>query len=107
MRQAFGPQRTMSPGIKARNVAESTGQPYPQMSAEAIIQSNPQVIVLADEDAGESPQTVAARAGWSQIAAVQNQRVYTVDPDIVSRPGPRLVDALRALAKLLYPERFP
>lgn len=93
--------------LKASNIAAGTGQAYPQMSAEAIILGNPQVIVLADEDAGESPQTVAARPGWGQIAAVQNQRVYTVDPDIVSRPGPRLVDALQTLAQLLYPERFP
>ncbi len=93
--------------LKARNIAAGTGQAYPQISAEAIIQGNPQVIVLADEDAGESPQTVAARPGWSQIAAVQDHRVYTIDPDIVSRPGPRLVDALQALAKLLYPETFP
>ncbi len=93
--------------LKATNIAASTGQAYPQMSAEAIIQGNPQVIVLADEDAGESPQTVAARPGWSQIAAVQDHRVYTVNPDIVSRPGPRLVDALQALARLLYPEKFP
>ena len=93
--------------LKARNIAEAAGQPYPQMSADAIIQANPQVIVLADEDAGESPQTVAARPGWGHIAAVQDQRVYTADPDIVSRPGPRLVDALHALAELLYPDRFP
>jgi len=93
--------------LKARNIAESAGQPYPQLSAEEIIRGNPDVIVLADEDAGESPQTVAARPGWGQIAAVQNHRVYTVDPDIVSRPGPRLPEALQVLAKLLYPERFP
>ena len=83
------------------------GRPFPQLSNEAVITANPEVIVLADDDPGVSPQTVAARPGWSQIAAVQNQRVYTVDPDIVSGPGPRLVDALQALAKLLYPDRFP
>jgi iron complex transport system substrate-binding protein len=92
--------------LKAQNIAAPTGQAFPQLSAEAIIAANPEVIILADEDAGESPQTVAARPGWGQIAAVQNHRVYTVDPDIVSRPGPRLVDALQALARLLYPERF-
>jgi iron complex transport system substrate-binding protein len=35
---------------------------------------------------------------------VQNERIYTVDPDIVSRPGPRLVEALETLAELLYQE---
>jgi iron complex transport system substrate-binding protein len=77
------------------------------MSAEAIIQSDPDVIVLADEDAGESAATVKARPGWGSVSAVKNGRVYVIDPDIVSRPGPRLVEALRTLAGYLYPGQFP
>jgi iron complex transport system substrate-binding protein len=90
--------------LGAVNIAESTGQPFPQMSAEAIIAADPQVIILADEDAGESADTVAARPGWDAIAAVQDGRVYVVSPDIVSRPGPRLVEALETLAGYLHPE---
>lgn len=92
--------------LKAQNIAASTGQSFPQMSEEAIIAANPDVIVLADEDAGQSAETVSARPGWSAINAVKNGRIQAVDPDIVSRPGPRLVDALLSLAKFLYPERF-
>ena len=90
--------------LGAENIAEATGQAFPQMSAEAIIAADPQVIILADEDAGESADTVAARPGWGSIAAVQNDRVHVVSPDIVSRPGPRLVEALETLAGYLYPE---
>lgn len=93
--------------LGAQNIADATGQPFPQMSAEAIIEADPEVIILADEDAGESPDTVGARPGWSNVSAVQNDRVHIIDPDIVSRPGPRLVEALRTLAAFLYPERFP
>jgi len=93
--------------LKARNIAAATGESFPQLSAEAIIDAGPEVIVLADEDAGESPATVKARPGWSAVSAVQNDRIYAIDPDIVSRPGPRLVDALEALAAVLYPELFP
>jgi len=89
--------------LGAKNIAESTGEPFPQLSAEAIISADPEVIILADEFAGESRDTVAARPGWSQISAVKNGRVFTIDPNIVSRPGPRLIDALETLAKLLYP----
>lgn len=89
--------------LGAKNIAEATGQPFPQLSAEAIISADPEVIILADEFAGESPDTVAARPGWSQISAVKNGRVFTIDPNIVSRPGPRLVDALEMLERLLYP----
>ncbi len=93
--------------LGAENIADATGQPFPQMSAEAIIEADPEVIVLADEDAGETPDTVKGRPGWDNISAVQNGRVHIVDPDIVSRPGPRRVEALRTLAAYLYPELFP
>ncbi len=92
--------------LGARNIAEATGEPFPQLSAETIIQADPEVIILADEFAGESAETVAARAGWGGISAVVAGRVHTVDPNIISRPGPRLVDALAILATLLYPEAF-
>lgn len=93
--------------LKARNIAEATGAAFPQMTSEAIIQGDPEVIVLADEDAGESADTVSARPGWSGISAVKNKRVHVIDPDIISRPGPRLVEALLTLAKFLYPDKFP
>jgi iron complex transport system substrate-binding protein len=93
--------------LGAENIADATGEAYPQMSAEAIIEADPEVIVLADEDAGESPETVSARPGWGSVSAVQNERIFIIDPDIVSRPGPRLVEALVTLAAYLYPELFP
>jgi iron complex transport system substrate-binding protein len=88
--------------LGAENIAASTGQAYPQLSSEAIISADPEVIILADEGFGESAETVGARPGWSVIDAVENDRVYGIDPDIISRPGPRIVDALRALEGYLY-----
>jgi iron complex transport system substrate-binding protein len=80
---------------------------YPSVSVESIIAANPQVIILTeDPQYGGDPQQVYARAGWSGIAAVKSHRIYNINPDIVSRPGPRLVDALEQLAKLLHPELF-
>lgn len=90
--------------LGAENIADSTGQPYPQLSSEAIIAANPEVIILADEDFGESAETVGARPGWSAIDAVENGRIYGINPDIISRSGPRIVDALRALEGYLYPD---
>jgi iron complex transport system substrate-binding protein len=80
---------------------------YPNVSAESIIQANPQVIVLAEGvQNGGDPATAGSRAGWSAISAVQSHKVYAVDSDTFSRPGPRLVDALEQLAKLIHPEAF-
>jgi len=72
---------------------------YPQLSAEYIVASSPDLIVLADtkcchQDLG----TVSARPGWSSIAAVKRGQVVNVDDDIASRWGPRVVEFLRALA---------
>ena len=54
----------------------------------------------------DTPESVAARAGWEAIAAVANQAVYAFDPFLVSVPGPRMVDGLEAMAKILHPEAF-
>lgn len=93
--------------LKAQNIAADTGQPFPQLSNEVVIAADPEVIILADEVPGETPDTVAARAGWRNISAVTSGRIYIVDPDIIGRPGPRIVEGLEVLASLLYAELFP
>lgn len=93
--------------LKMKNIAGSGSTTYPQLTQEAIIAANPQVIILADEAFGVSIDSVKARPGWSAIDAVKNSKIFAINPDIVSRPGPRIVDALEQLAKDVYPERFP
>lgn len=92
--------------LKAENVAAGSDNPYPQLTQEVIIERDPEVIILADEEFGETPEAVKSRPGWDVISAVKNDRIHGIDPDTVSRPGPRVVDALEELARLLYPERF-
>jgi iron complex transport system substrate-binding protein len=96
---------------KARNVAHNvqpcpTSNPYPQISTEALIARNPQVILLGDANYGVTPDQVKARPGWNVISAVQNNKIYPIDDDIVSRAGPREIIGLETLAKLLHPEAF-
>ncbi len=92
--------------LKAENIVQADEGPYPSLSQEAIIDRNPEVIILADAEFGQTPEVVSARPGWEAIDAVQNERVYAIDTDIFSRPGPRIVDALEALAPLLYPDEY-
>jgi iron complex transport system substrate-binding protein len=92
--------------LKAQNIAAEADQPFPQLSQEVIIGRDPEVIILADGDYGESPDTVKGRPGWENVSAVRNDRIFVIDPDIVSRAGPRLVEALETLAEYLYPKRF-
>lgn len=92
--------------LKAQNVAQSTGEPFPKLGNEAVIAADPEVIALADGEFGESLETVAARPGWGSISAVTTGRVLPVDDDLLSRPGPRVVDGVMELASILYPETF-
>ena len=79
--------------------ADSYG--YPQLSVEYLLKSDPQAIFLSDAQYGVTPESVSKRAGWSQISAVKNNKVFALPADIPSRWGPRLVDFYRAIAKAL------
>jgi iron complex transport system substrate-binding protein len=79
---------------------------YPQMSLEQIVAADPNFIVLGDSMWGVTPEAVAERPGWKALSAVKNGMVVPFDDNLVSRPGPRLVDGLEELAKLLHPELF-
>ena len=79
--------------------AKGAGGGYPQLSAEYIVDADPDLVFLADTKCcGQSPQTVAKRPGWAQIAAVENGGVIPLDDDVASRWGPRVVDYLRQIA---------
>lgn len=89
------------------NVAADADQPWPQLSAEAVVAADPEVIILADHEAGVDAAAVAARPGWSLLAAVEAGRVVEIEPDLALRPGPRVVDGLEEIARALHPDRFP
>jgi iron complex transport system substrate-binding protein len=95
--------------LHARNVADGAKTAFPQLSSEAVIAANPQVVLLADAGStagSQSLATVSARAGWSGIEAVRTGRVIAVDPNLGNRPGPRVVEGFEQMARALYPERF-
>jgi len=83
------------------NIADGVeeGNDYPQLSAEVIVEKNPDIIMLADTLCCEqTAATVAARDGWADLAAVKNGNVVELNDDIASRWGPRLVDLVRTVA---------
>ena len=88
-----------------RNIADAAragGSDYPQLSPEYVVSANPDLIVLADTVCcGQKAQTVAARPGWSRIAAVRTGSVVRLDDSIASRWGPRLVNLVRAIGTAL------
>jgi cobalamin transport system substrate-binding protein len=84
------------------DAADASGSGYPQLSGEYILAADPDVIVLADSRCcGQSAATVAARPGWSRIAAVRTGTIVRIDDSIASRWGPRVVNYVRAVASAL------
>jgi iron complex transport system substrate-binding protein len=85
-----------------RNIAdeaEGDSGGYPQLNAEFIVSTNPDLIFLADTKCcGETIVTVSARDGWSAITAVEAGAVIEMDDDIASRWGPRVVEYAAAVA---------
>ena len=79
---------------------------YPQLSLEQVVADDPSFIILGDARYGVSPESIAQRPGWENLTAVKEGNVLPFNDDLVSRPGPRLVDALEELAKLLRPALF-
>jgi len=88
------------------NVAADAGSPWVQLSAEEIIAKDPQIIILADSKYGVSAESVKERPGWDVITAVKEGAIYDIDDNLISRPGPRIVDGLEAVAKIIHPELF-
>jgi cobalamin transport system substrate-binding protein len=88
------------------NIAARTTSAYPQLSAEEILRSDPEIIVLAADAYASKPADVISRQGWSIIAAVKNNRIFTIDPNLINRPGPRVGEAAETYAKLVHPELF-
>ena len=79
---------------------------FAQISSEEIILQDPAIILLGDAPYGVTPESMAERAGWSDLSAVKNGQVFSFDPFLVSVPGPRLVDGLEFMAQLIHPEVF-
>lgn len=88
------------------NIAGEIDSAWAQISSEEIIAQNPDVILLGDAAYGMTPDQVSARPGWNVIQAVKDGKIYTFDDNLVSRPGPRMVDGLEELARLLQPAYF-
>ncbi|MGB9799321.1 MAG: ABC transporter substrate-binding protein [Thermanaerothrix sp.] len=88
------------------NIAAKLDSAWAQMSLEQIVAADPDIILLGDAKWGTTPESVAQRPGWGSLRAVKEGRVIPFDDDTISRPGPRLVDALENLARILHPEIF-
>ncbi len=85
-----------------RNICRGA-QEYPVVDPEYVVKAGPDVILALYP--GVSPAKFAERLGWDRVPAVRNNRIYTgLDLDLLSRPGPRVVEAIVTLSHLIHPE---
>jgi iron complex transport system substrate-binding protein len=78
---------------------------YPTWSVERLVRDDPDVY-LVDSLSAPSAAAVGERPGFGALRAVRGGHVVRIDSDLVTRPGPRVVKGLLALAKALHPEAF-
>ena len=80
---------------------------WPTVSYESIVDLDPDRILwptsdLTEDDVG----TLGERPGWREVPAIRDGRVVLLDPELFNRPGARLAEAARVLARALHPEAF-
>ncbi len=88
------------------SVTADAGEPYPRFSLEAAVARAPDVIILASHGAGQGR---IAREKWERftsLPAIKGGRLHTADGNLLHRYGPRVVDGLERLARLIHPEAF-
>ena len=88
------------------NIAGSVNGSYPQLTLEFIIDSDPDIILLADTDFGGSVENTLVRNGWGNLSAVKNKQIFAIEADWISRAGPRFILGLRQIISLVYGFEF-
>jgi iron complex transport system substrate-binding protein len=83
------------------SVTSDVASGYPKLSKETALALNPEVIILSESDDNREPNEV-----FKNSPAVKNRKVFRINADLLSRPGPRLVDALEQIARDLHPDKF-
>jgi iron complex transport system substrate-binding protein len=92
------------------NLFAGFGVQYVTTSAEVIIEANPEVIVISKGAmsglAGITPESIKARPAWNETSAVQNNKIYVVNEELITIGGPRIIDGLEQMARAIHPELF-
>ncbi len=97
---------TLAGGVNIASDVEG----WSQINEEKVIQDNPDVIIhtlnVVDDKGNKLEDLIRGRSGWGEIAAIKNNQVVGLDGDVLSRPGPRITQALLGIASAIYPDSF-
>ena len=88
------------------NLGDELEGEWIQISLEALLKADPQIILLGDSMYGSTAEAASQRTGWNEISAVKDGKLFEFDDNLVTRPGPRLVDGFELIAQMIHPELF-
>jgi len=89
------------------NVASQTTVPYPHLNMEAVLKEDPEIIIFPIGKAEGIPLSEQQQwLRWTSLSAVKHGRLHQISADVLNRPGPRIVEGLEALARIIHPEAF-
>jgi iron complex transport system substrate-binding protein len=91
-----------------KNIFADVAERYPKISQEVLIERDPQFILYPGSHGSEGfdPKKIKSRPMWDKISAVKENKLVNINADTISRPGPRLIEAVEKLATVFYPEMF-
>lgn len=87
------------------NIAFDADSPYPNYDMEQLVERNPKVYLTSNDFPEKTVESIKTRSGYENLDAVVNDRVYILDGNIMSRPGPRIIDALEILVEAIHPDK--
>lgn len=86
------------------NIASDAAEQYGQFSMELLLERDPEIYLINDH--AHTPKDVMTRPNYGSLSSVKNEKVYAINDDLVTLPGPRLVEGLEEMARILHPELF-
>lgn len=103
-----GPGSFINDAIKiagGKNVAADAQQAYPQYSVEKLLKDDPEYY-LAGKSSMVTVEDIVSRQPYSSLQAVQRDKVFVINDDLVNRPGPRIVEGVREISETIHPDAF-
>lgn len=88
----------------AINLGAETGEGWPLINMETLLYEDPDIYIISTHSAGGGVDEIGERNNFSHLTAVQEDRVYLLHQEIISRPSPRLIKGLVELVSAIYPE---
>ena len=84
------------------NIAAGKVKGFGQYSREMLVAANPDIYLLSSH--GDKPESLKKRSGFKELGAVKQGEIHVVNDDLVTLPGPRIVDGLEQLVGIIHPE---